>query len=98
MGEPMIRAEMVREYKRLGHEEKVLLSKNEKKKPSIVRKKLEDKIPDKLEGTLNAAFAKAFELVFNYGTAAISKTVSEDKGKYADTTETAAQWQSGRSR
>ena len=95
MGEPMIRAEMVREYKRLGHEEKVLLSKNGKKKPSIVRKKLEDKIPDKLEGTLNAAFAKAFELVFNYGTVAISKTVSEDKGKYADTTETAATFMEG---
>lgn len=92
----MIRAEIEREYKRLGHLENQLLKKNSNKKPSFISKKLEDKIPEKLEGTLNATFAKAFEMVFNYGTAAIGKAVSEKgKGKMADTAETAATFMEG---
>ncbi|OON96389.1 MAG: hypothetical protein ATN31_09725 [Candidatus Epulonipiscioides saccharophilum] len=38
---------------------------------------LSDKIPDKLEETLNSAFIKAFELIFEKGTNVIEKTYSK---------------------
>lgn len=92
----MIRAEIQRELKKLAYEEKRILKKNGRKKDSFVTKKIEEKMPDKLEDTLNAAFAKAFELIFNYGTDAISLAVSDDgKNKLSNSMETAATFMEG---
>ena len=46
-----------------------------------LRQKLEEKIPEKLEDTLNAAFVKAFDLVFEKGTGIIEKTYNKDQQK-----------------
>ena len=40
---------------------------------------LQDKIPDKLKDTLNIAFYKGFQLVFDQGTEYIEKTYNKDK-------------------
>ena len=40
---------------------------------------LEDKVPAKLEATLDKAFSKAFHLIFSKGSTIISKTFSTDK-------------------
>ena len=53
----------------------------EEKKPSALRQKLEEKIPEKLEDTLNAAFVKAFDLVFEKGTEIIEKTYNKEQQK-----------------
>ena len=54
----------------------------EEKKPSALRQKLEEKIPEKLEDTLNAAFVKAFDLVFEKGgTGIIEKTYNKEQQK-----------------
>lgn len=49
------------------------------KKGSILNQKLEEKIPPKLQGTLDAAFAKAFALIFEKGTGIIEKTYQREK-------------------
>lgn len=49
------------------------------KKESILNQKLEEKIPPKLQGTLDAAFAKAFALIFEKGTGVIEKTYQREK-------------------
>lgn len=46
-------------------------------------KKLDRFIPDKLSGTLNAAFFKGFQIIFEKGTGIIEKTYNKDK-KEAD--------------
>lgn len=51
----------------------------EEKKPTALRRKLEEKIPEKLEDTLNAAFIKAFDLVFEKGTGIIEKTYNKER-------------------
>ncbi|MBE6031535.1 MAG: EcsC family protein [Clostridiales bacterium] len=51
------------------------------KKESFLNKKLEEKVPDQLQGKLDAAFAKAFELIFEKGTVVIEKTYMKDKAE-----------------
>ena len=54
-------------------EQKFLASRAEKKE-TLLNKKLEEKVPEKLQGTLDAAFAKAFAMIFEKGTGVIEKT------------------------
>ena len=44
-----------------------------------LKTKINDKIPTSLEDTLNKAFVKAFELVFNNGTSIIEKSIDKEK-------------------
>ena len=44
-----------------------------------LKTKINDKIPASLEDTLNKAFIKAFELVFNNGTSIIEKSIDKEK-------------------
>jgi len=44
-----------------------------------LNKKLEEKVPQKLQGTLDAAFAKAFAMIFEKGTGVIEKTYKKDE-------------------
>lgn len=50
------------------------LEKRTQKNESALDKKLAEYVPDKLQGTLDAAFASAFKLVFEKGTKLIEKT------------------------
>ena len=46
---------------------------------SVLVQKLDRFVPDKLSGTLNAAFLKAFEIIFEKGTGVIEKTYNKGK-------------------
>lgn len=61
----------------LRKEERFALSKGEKKE-SKLNQLLAEKVPDKLQGTLDAAFAKAFHLIFEKGTGIIEKTYKKE--------------------
>ena len=52
-------------------------------KESLLNQLLADKVPEKLQSTLDAAFEKAFSLIFENGTGVIDKTFQ--KGKMQDT-------------
>ncbi len=56
-----------------------MLRKRENKKQSQINKLLEDKVPEKLQSTLNVAFRKAFEIVFSKGSGIIEKTYDKEK-------------------
>ena len=47
---------------------------------SVLVQKLDRFVPDKLTGTLNAAFLKAFEIIFEKGTGVIEKTYRRHAG------------------
>ena len=62
-------------------EARYLMRRREEKTSSALQQKLEEKIPEKLEETLNAAFIKAFDLVFEKGTGLIEKTYNKGQQK-----------------
>lgn len=64
----------------LKKEEKLLVSR-ENKKESKLNQFLAEKVPEKLQGTLDAAFAKAFYLIFDKGTGVIEKTYKKENIK-----------------
>lgn len=47
-----------------------------RERESILNQKLEEKIPPKLQKTLDTAFAKAFALIFEKGTGVIERRIS----------------------
>ncbi|HEX3023279.1 MAG TPA: EcsC family protein [Lachnospiraceae bacterium] len=59
--------------------ESSFLKKQENRNPSFLNRKLEKVVPQKLQETLNKAFSKAFELVFDKGTGIIEKTYGKEK-------------------
>ena len=61
------RTPLQKEWDKLEVQEQRFLRKRLEKKESILNQKLEEKIPPKLQGTLDAAFAKAFALIFEKG-------------------------------
>ena len=70
---------MEREISRLYKQERSFLEKRMEKKDSALNRLLAEKVPEKLQGTLDAAFAKAFALVFEKGTAVIEKSVNREE-------------------
>ena len=70
---------MERELSRLYKQERSFLEKRMEKKDSALNRLLAEKVPEKLQGTLDAAFAKAFALVFEKGTAVIEKSVNREE-------------------
>lgn len=68
-----------REWKRLMKQERSFLAKGSSLRAGTVSRLLEGKVPDKLQDTLDAAFAKAFEIIFEKGTGIIEKTYSREK-------------------
>jgi len=70
---------MEKELSKLVKTEQKLLAKRSKKEPSALNRLLEDKVPNKLQGTLDAAFAKAFQLIFKKGVGVIEKTYNKEK-------------------
>lgn len=49
------------------------------KNDSILNQKLAEKVPAKLQGTLDAAFAKAFGMIFEKSTGIIEKTYKKEE-------------------
>lgn len=67
-----------KEWARLQRQEARLLRRRMEEDDSPVDRFLAEKIPPKLEDTLNRAFAKAFGLVFTKGTAVIERSYSKE--------------------
>ena len=63
-----------KEWARLQRQERQLLQRRARRREKKLDNWLSDKVPEKLEATLNAALAKAFALVGDRGTAVIEKT------------------------
>ena len=75
----MAKTVLQREIERLRRAERRFLRKQLDREPTKLDMFLEDKVPAKLEATLDAAFAKAFHLIFSKGSSIISMTFSTDK-------------------
>lgn len=75
----MAKTVLEKEIARLQRAERRFLRKQQNKEPTKLDLLLEDKVPEKLEATLDAAFSKAFHLIFSKGSAIISKTFSTNK-------------------
>lgn len=67
-----------KEWERLMKRERMFVTEGLTKKDSKLNQILEDKVPEKLQGTLDAAFAKAFEMIFAKGTGVIEMTFSKE--------------------
>lgn len=68
-----------RERKRLAIDERSFFRSAAKKKPSALADFVQDKIPEKLQSTLESAFARSFEIVFERGVRMIEKTYDRQK-------------------
>lgn len=68
-----------REWERLEKQEARFLSLRAAKQETRLNRILEEKVPEKLQNTLNAAFAKAFSLIFDKGTSVIEKTYNREE-------------------
>lgn len=68
-----------KEWNRLLKQERCFVAEGLTKKDSRLNRLLQDKVPDKLQSTLDSAFAKAFETIFDKGTGIIEKTYNKDK-------------------
>ena len=71
------------EWQNLSKKEEKFVARREEGPTSVLVKKLDRFIPEKLSGTLNAAFFKGFQVIFEKGTGIIEKTYNKDK-KEAD--------------
>lgn len=67
-----------KEWYALAQKEQKFLSKKADRKESALNKLLAEKIPEKLQNTLDTAFEKAFTLVFEKGTEIIEKTYKKE--------------------
>ena len=67
------------ELEKIEKQEEKYLEKNRERRELPLNRLLQDKIPDKLQGTLEAAFAKAFSLIFEKGTGVIEKTYRKEE-------------------
>lgn len=70
---------MEKEWNNLIRQEEKFLSKRMEKKESFLNQKLQEKVPEKLQGTLEQAFGKAFSLIFDKGTGIIEKTYNREE-------------------
>ena len=68
-----------KEWDKFIKKESKYLEKQLTKKESVLNQKLEEKVPEKLQGTLDTAFAKAFHLIFEKGTGVIEKTYRKEE-------------------
>lgn len=67
------------EWEKLNKKEQKFLKDREEKKDSVLNQKLAEKVPAKLQGTLDKAFAKAFGMIFEKGTGIIEKTYKKEE-------------------
>ena len=74
-----LRSPWQKEWQKLLKKEIELTERKKLKKETKLNTLLAQKVPPNLQGTLDAAFAKAFTLVFEKGTGVIEKTYSKQK-------------------
>lgn len=67
------------EWDKLNKKEQKFLKTRGEQKDSLLNQKLAEKVPPKLQGTLDKAFAKAFGMIFEKGTDVIEKTYKKDE-------------------
>lgn len=67
------------ELEKMKKQEGRFLEKNRERKELFLNRFLQDKIPDRLQGMLEAAFARAFSLIFEKGTGIIEKTYRKEE-------------------
>ncbi len=72
-----------KEWNKVLNQELAFLKKRAEKTDSRLNQLLDSKVPPKLQGTLDAAFSKAFRLVFEKGTGVIEKTYKKEDMKKA---------------
>lgn len=70
-----------KEWGKVVNKELAFVQKRLEKTDSRINQLLEKKIPEKLQTTLNGAFAKAFRMVFEKGTGVIEKTYRKEEMK-----------------
>lgn len=75
------RTPLEKEWEAIRKKELKYLSARADKKDSFLNRKLEEKVPEKLQTTLDAAFCKAFELIFEKGTGIIEKTYRREEAE-----------------
>lgn len=68
-----------KEWQKLEKKENLLLARKAEKRDSKINQILQDKVPEKLQITLDAAFAKAFTVIFEKGTGVIEKTYNREE-------------------
>ncbi len=68
-----------KEWDSLCRKEQRFLKNRIDRKESVLNNMLAEKIPPKLQSTLDTAFEKAFDVVFNKGSGIIEKTFNKDK-------------------
>jgi hypothetical protein len=68
-----------KEWQNLLKKEAQFTAKRKEGPTSVLVKKLDKVVPEKLSGTLNAAYFKAFQIVFEKGTSVIEKTYNKGK-------------------
>lgn len=68
-----------KEWHRMIRAEKAFLLKGFNKQDSKLQEILSDKVPEKMQATLDAAFAKGFEMIFEKGTGIIEKTYDKEE-------------------
>jgi len=67
------------EWRQFQKKEQKFLADRAEKKDTFLNRKLAEKVPEKLQGTLDIAFAKAFGMIFEKGTGVIEKTYKKDE-------------------
>jgi len=70
---------LVLEWEKLQKKEQKFLKNREEQTESFLNQKLSEKVPAKLQGTLDKAFAKAFGMIFEKGTDVIEKTYKKEE-------------------
>lgn len=77
----MKRTPREQEWNRMLKQEDRYIRSRADKKDTKLNQLLSEKVPEKLQDTLDAAFAKAFEAIFSKGTGIIEKTYKKDQLK-----------------
>lgn len=73
------RTPLEKEWLKFTKQEQAFAERHREKRESRLNRTLENKVPEKLQGTLDTAFAKAFALIFDKGTGVIEKTYQKEK-------------------
>lgn len=71
--------QVLKEWKRTSKKEGAFIHKNIMQRESNWQKKIEKYVPEQLSDTLDSAFFKAFELIFDKGTAILEKTYNKER-------------------
>lgn len=70
-----------KEWDLVKKKEESFISERKEKKESALNRLLADKVPEKLQSTLDVAFSKAFSAIFHKGTSLIEKTYRKEQMK-----------------